>query len=571
MTDYCEPLASPSIREFFATLEKRDQVVCLVFDQFEELYSKPELFPVFEEAQRLFLSAISAGSNFVLGFAWKTDSTVQQGHPSYFMWHRLADHRFEVGLAPFTYSESSMALTSFEKTLGEKMRPELRRKVIENSQGYPWLIKKLCIHIYEQISSGTSQADLTETLDVASLFDRDLKVLIPPENACIRAIAQGAPADWYETLESFGAEVLRALQDKRLIVRSGDRINLYWDIFREYVLTKNVPSIPFGYLPSSPSLNSLLSVAGQLQEHETRTPAELSEVVGLSEKTVGNVIRDLLMFGIATGDPNGVRLDPAMPSASQTDVLEHLRHVLRRHALVLKIGKFDTTTKVTLEDIIKHLKLINPTAKHRAETWSGYAERMVIWLTATGFLESSGNAWIARDKGEVFIPVLRTRPRSEVFTGGAPPIKVVEAYEWLAANGPATTEEIEAKGFRNAVSLLGRFELVKRDDQKRLLVADHDYQNAAEAVWNAARSEGTIEDVIEYLMDTPNRRGSDLARYLNEEYKAGWAPVSEKRIGDALLTWGKWIMLGASKNIVPTPPGRKSQKVDDVQSLPLFD
>ena len=56
---------------------------------------------------------------------------------------RLADHRFEVGLAPFSYAESSMALTSFEKALGEKIRPELRRKLIENSQGYPWLLKKL--------------------------------------------------------------------------------------------------------------------------------------------------------------------------------------------------------------------------------------------------------------------------------------------------------------------------------------------------------------------------------------------------------------------------------------------
>src|SRR5208337_2565577 len=182
VSDYCEPLASPSIREFFATLERQRQVVCLVFDQFEELYSKPELFPVFEEAQRLFLSAASAGSHLVLGFAWRTDSTVQQGHPSYFMWHRLADHRFEVGLAPFSYAESSMALTSFEKALGEKIRPELRRKLIENSQGYPWLLKKLCIHLYEQITSGASQADLTETLDVASLFDRDLKILTPPEN-----------------------------------------------------------------------------------------------------------------------------------------------------------------------------------------------------------------------------------------------------------------------------------------------------------------------------------------------------------------------------------------------------
>ncbi len=567
VSDYCEPLSSPSIREFLATLDRHDQVVCLVFDQFEELYSKPELFPVFEEAQRLFLSAASAGSNFVLGFAWRTDSTVQLGHPSYFMWHRLADHRFEVGLAPFSYTESSMALTSFEKALGEKIRPELRRKIIENSQGYPWLLKKLCIHIYEQIASGSSQADLTETLDVASLFDRDLKILTSPENACVRTIAQGAPADWYETIESFGSEVLRALQDKRLIVRSGDRINLYWDIFREYVLTKTVPSIPFSYLPSSPSLTSLLSVAGQLQEDETRTPCELSSFSGLSEKTVGNVIRDLMMFGIAAGDPNGVRLDPVMPSSGQVDVLERLRHVLKRHALTLQLYRFDDKASITMEDIIKYLKQINPTAKHRAETWSGYAERMAIWLTATGFLEPSGNAWIAKDKGEVILPVHRTRPKRGVFTGGAPPIKVVEAYEWLAANGPLASEGVDEKGFRNALAILYRFELVKRDDRKRYFVAGHEYRNAAEAVWNAARDEETLNDVIEYLMDTPSRRGTELARHLNEKYKANWAPASQKRIGDALLSWGKWIMLGAAKNSVPVPPGRRPRKTDDDRTL----
>jgi hypothetical protein len=573
VSDYCEPLASPSISEFLATLEEQNQVVCLVFDQFEELYSKPELFPVFEEAQRLFLSAASAGSSLVLGFAWRTDSTVQQGHPSYFMWHRLADHRFEIGLAPFSHVEASMALTLFEKALGEKIRPELRRKIIENSQGYPWLLKKLSIHLYEQIQSGISQADLTETLDVASLFDRDLKILTAAENACIRQIAQGAPADWYETLEAFGPEVLRALQDKRLIVRSGDRLNLYWDIFREYVLTKTVPSIPFGYLPSSPSLTSLLSVAGQLRDEENRSPSELSGESGLSEKTVGNVIRDLVMFGVATGGGDGARLDPAMPSSSPKDVLEQIRHVLKRHALTLKLMRFDEKSQITLDDIIKYLKQLNPTAKHRVETWVGYAERMAIWLTATGFLEPSGSSWIARDKGEVSLPTHRSRRRrGDVFTGGAPPIKVVEAYEWLKANEPATGEAVEEAGFRNAFAILVRFELASRDDEKRYRVAAHPYRDAAEAVWNAAREEETISDVIEYLMESPARRGTQLARYLNDKYKANWSAGSEKRFGDALLSWGKWVMLGTARNMVPPPPGRRTQKDSEgpVQ-YPLFD
>jgi hypothetical protein len=131
ISDHSDPLESPSIRKFLAALEHQRRVVCLVFDQFEELYSKPELFLVFEEAQRLFLSAVSAVSNLVLGFAWKTDSTVQQDHPAYYMWHRLADHRMEVSVGPFTHSESSRAMTIFEKELGQKVRPELRRQLIE--------------------------------------------------------------------------------------------------------------------------------------------------------------------------------------------------------------------------------------------------------------------------------------------------------------------------------------------------------------------------------------------------------------------------------------------------------
>jgi hypothetical protein len=68
------------------------------------------------------------------------------------MWHRLRDHRLEVPLRPFPQTESSRAVTLFEKELGETLRPEIRRQVIEISQGYPWLLKKMCIHLFH--SSG---------------------------------------------------------------------------------------------------------------------------------------------------------------------------------------------------------------------------------------------------------------------------------------------------------------------------------------------------------------------------------------------------------------------------------
>lgn len=203
ISDHSDPLSSQSIEKYLRTLESKDRVLCLILDQFEELYSKPELFPVFEEAQKLFLSAASASSSLVLGFAWRSDSTVYQDHPAYHMWHQLSDHRIEISLGPFSQAESERAVTVFEKELGQELRPEIRRQIIEICQGYPWLLKKLGIHIFEQLSSGAKQVDLVETLDVSSLFDRDLQKLTPAQKTCLRHIAKHAPADWYEVLDTW--------------------------------------------------------------------------------------------------------------------------------------------------------------------------------------------------------------------------------------------------------------------------------------------------------------------------------------------------------------------------------
>ena len=82
ISDVGNPLNSESIKTYLESLSEESQIITLVFDQFEELYSKPELYDVFEKAKALLLNAAAIKLNFCLGFAWKTDSTTHSEHPA---------------------------------------------------------------------------------------------------------------------------------------------------------------------------------------------------------------------------------------------------------------------------------------------------------------------------------------------------------------------------------------------------------------------------------------------------------------------------------------------------------
>lgn len=226
LTDPTTPLSSPNIQKYLDSLDAKKQIVCLVFDQFEELYSKPELFGIFKSAKDLMLDVAASKRNFVLGFAWKTDSTTQQDHPAYHMWHELADHRREYKLDVFDSGEISKSITTFEKEIGHKLTAEARHQIIHSSQGFPWLLKKLCINLYEGLTKGEASESMLMDLDAGRLFGADLHSLTQSEFTCLKLVAQKAPADWSEIIEISGIAALNNLVHKRLVIKSGDRLNI---------------------------------------------------------------------------------------------------------------------------------------------------------------------------------------------------------------------------------------------------------------------------------------------------------------------------------------------------------
>lgn len=185
--------------------------------------------------------------------------------------------------------------------------------------------EKLCIHLYGKIENGFDQNDLLENkLDIASLFEEDIDELEPGEAACLKLIAQRAPVDWFEIIETSGPDTLKSLINRRLVIRSGDRLNVYWDIFKEYILTGNVPVIPLRYLPST-DFSSLYKVVRYLDHEIKLSVHDLAGKATLSEGTIQNIGSDMVMFGVANREGGLYSLSEDIIDSNEANILKAIR------------------------------------------------------------------------------------------------------------------------------------------------------------------------------------------------------------------------------------------------------
>jgi hypothetical protein len=573
VTNYTDPLASESIASFLRDCGRKHELVILVLDQFEELYSKTQLFPVFEEAKKLMFSVIAASSSFVLGFAWKTDSTVPQDHPAYHMWHELSDHRFEISLKPFSHADAEHSMQMFEEELHEKVRPELRKYLLENCQGYPWLLKKLCIHFYEQLQSGASQHQLAnESLDISSLFDQDLSSLTDAETGCLKLVAKNAPMDWYEVLENAGHEVVQSLQNKRLLIRRGDKLNLYWDIFRDYVLSNRIPPIPFTYIPQSPSLDALLRVSLELDDVEGKSNRALAEKSKLEESTVRNIVHDLVQFGIVCLNNGEATIERHFKDLNARTVLTSLRVLFKRHALTEMLRRNNATKPADTDQIIGYLKGLNPTAQYHSRTWTAYATKLTSWLVSFGLVERSAGGLVFKDFGDIRegdVKRWSAKRRRIVFLGDASPAKVIEVLETVRDRMGHRAKMMDL-GYRNACAVLYRFNLIELSSSGEYVFSDAATAavSAAKAVWDEALKEESLSLVIDRLRREPYTTPVHIGKLVSDHFERNWTRASWARIGNGLRQWALWLISppGPGRSL-PEPPGRTSTRLQPQMDL----
>ncbi|EBL1341401.1 ATP-binding protein [Salmonella enterica] len=543
-------IGSESVQECLKYLSEHDKVLTIFFDQFEEVFMKEELFGLFKEFERFALDVSALQSNLVVGFSWRTGITLGDENPAYSMWNRLKDYRVEKKLEPFDLKDSSKLINSFELNTGFKLNKPLRTRLIQQAQGYPWLLKKLCIHVFKKLKGGISQDQmLVSQLQISNLFHEDLD---RPEkqNSCLKFVAKNSPISQYEVTKEFGSDTVLELISDRMVIKTGEKLSVYWDVFRDYLKGNDLPVIPWSYMPST-SPKMVLLILDVVNSFKTISLDELQTKLKYSRGTLINVLMDLQYFVLIDRDLNG----NILCKQTITNVPEFLREHFKSHSVLLELAENIVDADLRRVPIDKYESIIAHTYKNKDGGYpKSYSSKLLAWLQFTGLIAVIGKSVVIYD-GELFSPAFgaidldkrgaRNR-RGSLFLAATSPEKTLEVAEYLCANKKMSHSFIQANKHRNAVQDLISLGFCSRQDDGVVI------NNKIEVILESISLERALarlvteSPAIKILNAYVNKFGDDdkkmMGAALAKELERTWTPASTTRYIYALMRYRNFAL-----------------------------
>jgi hypothetical protein len=517
--------------------------VLLFFDQFENAFRDRALTREFRD---LTLLVRELASPLTIGFAWKTDLVGwTEDHP-YDLRDEIRASASLAVLEPLGPREIETLLRRLEKALGGKLDRELRRRLREFSQGLPWLFKKLASHILSEVQRGVTQEHLArESLNVQSLFESDLQALSPQEEEGLRSIARSAPVVVSDLEEVVPSAVLQSLLNRRLVVQVGERIDTYWDIFRDFLLTGRVAieeSYILRYGPSAVArlLRRLFAAGGDL------TVGAAAKEIGSSVNVVWNLSRELRLMGIANAEANRVILTPTVRQASDAEqvIREQVASALRPHKIHSIVDELleKGPAAISFGTVASELPRAFPAVEANAESWLTYARAFCQWMAYAGLIRITREG-VERSHGE---------PPTETILSGTAPVRVRGVFPQAPA-GPSeqllqhlSNPSVPRPPHRQAVTalrdltVLGAVNLDERDRvslARRELVTDG--QVAPAAVEELVRAQPGGPQALDFLRAKPHAPPEQVGEVLKQAIGATWSRSTLVSTGKYFRSWAR--------------------------------
>jgi len=153
-------------------LKSRGRVAFLFLDQFENVFFLPEAL---RRIRDFLFKMCDSQAHFVVGFAWKSDLIGATNDFPFHLRDAVADVSKRISLETFSDVETNALLDKLKSELRTNLRRDLRFFLSEFSQGFPWLLKKLCAHVKAQREAGVVQSEIANRLlNVEQLFKEDI-------------------------------------------------------------------------------------------------------------------------------------------------------------------------------------------------------------------------------------------------------------------------------------------------------------------------------------------------------------------------------------------------------------
>jgi len=539
-------------------LESHARVLLIFLDQFENLFYLREAL---KRVTDLFLRVSDAQTNVVLGFSWKIDLVGSTDDFPYQLRDTISTASECLTLKRFAEVETNELLDRLSRELHVRLRRDLRFFLSEFSQGYPWLLKKLCAHVKAQRESGVAQLDIARSLlNVEDLFEEDLRGLSAEERETLERIAKSAPVNISDLGEEFKHELVQSLVDRRLVVRIGAKYDVYWDIFRDYLTSGDLP-IQENYILRA-QVGTVQKATKLLIDAEgTLERAVFKQRAALTEGSFCNVARDMELLGLARIDGSNVALQVRLPTEGEdlrTPLRNHLQDRLRRNRLVWGLlRELDDKGELKVNDVASLLEQACPYISATRQTWITYARIFAGWMDAADL------ALFDRSKGSVtrYEPGREIRERDLLLPkrrGGRIPriqyspvegmaIRLVDALrngcpvDWSGLSKSTIFKSLatlEDLGFvvrkTRSIELLPKVvEFVSSPEKRPSLFAEGASKMAAFAVFLS---------VLEKHRDT-GLTLSELGAELNAELGAKWKRSTAQTVTKIMLNWARHTCL----------------------------
>jgi len=372
-------LTSESVKLLNENLKSTNKFLVLIFDQFEDVFRKKDFFKTFYK----FLTDVTdLKPNIIIGFSWKSDFFIQSDDPSYHIWQQAKEQAREFTISEFGEKEIDGVIKQLEGSVGQ-LDKGIKERIKESSQGLPWLTKKLCIHIYDQINSGLAKGNLLESnLNILDLFKKDEERLSAPELKALKIIAkkayEGRFFDETEVGDVIETDTISSLLHKRLIIRSGANYNIYWDIYRDYLVTGNIPIIGESYLLRQ-GVNLCLEVFLLFETNKAESMDSLlvKHPKGISAETLINILIELRNFGFIQKNEDAYVVNSGIEICRQgfIDFITTRFHNYTPYITLKKLPQ----NKISKSDVIQVLKNIFK-QDFQDNTWDSYAKIMISWF-----------------------------------------------------------------------------------------------------------------------------------------------------------------------------------------------